>query len=517
MKRIFISFLFLLLLFSSYSQKIVINKIDITPKEVSKIGGISFYHNQLYLLLQANVLFQNKEIEASESKQITQKYPVWDVYQYNPDSGLLKNVGNQWKTSNAIDNGFCIVDSQTVVFVNNKNKLVSNNKKLNSVLSEISKGKNIFIDPFVNKAGDRIYFSSDLDGGIGKMDIWYIEKKEEKWNTPINAGNKINSAYNDCSPSTLNDTLLVFTSNRYEKNYDLFYFDLKMGQIIHHEETINENELMVIAPLNGIIYYTSESNKTDRLRKGEYSTRVSGNFKNIKSELVEEIKDDIIPESSLNLVKIDSSRIKEENYKLTNYFGLAKYDLTPVMKDSLNRLAFKLKNNSDLSILICGHASPDGSDFINMMLSYYRANEAYKWLVEQQIDSSRIYRIYGGEYLFNDTIKARNFSIFTFVPEDIPSQMVVYKLSANEKASTMNSRFQIDSDDFEYIRYQINRHLPLHSAYLLLLPVSDLFFTKEPKPLSEIVQQFKISKEQLMKVNNLNDDLIKEDRVIYIP
>ena len=79
MKRIFISFLFLLLLFSSYSQKIVINKIDITPKEVSKIGGISFYHKQLYLLLQANVLFQNKEIEASESKQITQKYPVWDV------------------------------------------------------------------------------------------------------------------------------------------------------------------------------------------------------------------------------------------------------------------------------------------------------------------------------------------------------------------------------------------------------------------------------------------------------
>lgn len=67
--------------------------------------------------------------------------------------------------------------------------------------------------PTISKDGKRIYFSSNLPGTIGGMDIFYCEKNGDKWGEPVNMGNRINTSGDEVFPFICNDTLLYFASN----------------------------------------------------------------------------------------------------------------------------------------------------------------------------------------------------------------------------------------------------------------------------------------------------------------
>ncbi|PKR80167.1 hypothetical protein CW751_10905 [Brumimicrobium salinarum] len=58
-----------------------------------------------------------------------------------------------------------------------------------------------------------IYFTSDKPGGFGGTDIYYSEKVNGKWTTPINLGPKINTALDEMFPYMNNQNTLYFSSN----------------------------------------------------------------------------------------------------------------------------------------------------------------------------------------------------------------------------------------------------------------------------------------------------------------
>jgi len=47
--------------------------------------------------------------------------------------------------------------------------------------------------PSFSSDGKRIYFSSNLDGGYGSLDIWYIERIDSGFSAPVNIGAPLNS------------------------------------------------------------------------------------------------------------------------------------------------------------------------------------------------------------------------------------------------------------------------------------------------------------------------------------
>ena len=72
--------------------------------------------------------------------------------------------------------------------------------------------------PWMNADGTQLFFSSDMKGGSGGMDIWFCNKiGKNKWSDPIWAGEAINSAANELFP-TWNKGDIYFSSDRSPEN-----------------------------------------------------------------------------------------------------------------------------------------------------------------------------------------------------------------------------------------------------------------------------------------------------------
>lgn len=71
-----------------------------------------------------------------------------------------------------------------------------------------------FAHPAISNNDSILYFSSDMPGGQGGMDIWYCKLEESgSWGTPINIGEKVNTPGNEIFPSISSDNKLYFASN----------------------------------------------------------------------------------------------------------------------------------------------------------------------------------------------------------------------------------------------------------------------------------------------------------------
>lgn len=68
--------------------------------------------------------------------------------------------------------------------------------------------------PTITKDGNRIYFMSDMPGGMGGTDIYYTQRqKNGTWSKPINVGKPVNTSGNELFPFISEDSILYFSSN----------------------------------------------------------------------------------------------------------------------------------------------------------------------------------------------------------------------------------------------------------------------------------------------------------------
>ncbi len=67
--------------------------------------------------------------------------------------------------------------------------------------------------PAISVEGDIIYFSSDREGSLGKMDIWMSKRAGDSWGPPVNLGPEVNSEGDDIFPFIHADGSLFFASN----------------------------------------------------------------------------------------------------------------------------------------------------------------------------------------------------------------------------------------------------------------------------------------------------------------
>jgi hypothetical protein len=156
-----------------------------------------------------------------------------------------------------------------------------------------------FCTPALTPDGERIYFSSDMPGGYGGMDLYYCDRRNNDWDRPVNLGPLINTPKNESFPFACKYGKLYFASDGLKGfgGKDLFYTQEINGEWInpvHLDSAINST-----ADDFGIVFDSTFEN-------GYFSTN-------------RRKTDDIFSFSSAPIEFSSCDTVKENNYCFTFY------------------------------------------------------------------------------------------------------------------------------------------------------------------------------------------------------
>lgn len=114
------------------------------------------------------------------------------------------------------------------------------------------------LHPTLTPDGNKLFFSSDMPGGMGKYDIWFVVWEGSNWSRPINAGPQINTTKNEVFPFMHDSGTLFFSSDGYdgEGGLDLYLIDMSdnvWGDVINLGEPFNSpaDDLSIIVSDDG--------------------------------------------------------------------------------------------------------------------------------------------------------------------------------------------------------------------------------------------------------------------------
>jgi peptidoglycan-associated lipoprotein len=305
--------------------------------------------------------------------------------------------------------------------------------------------------PAISPDGDKLYYVSSMQGGQGKLDIWYSVKTENVWSKPINAGEDINSSGNEMFPSFDNEGNLLISSDGhqglggldifrvngeygkyslenlayplnsrsddfgiiyvpgYDKGYltssrggkgdeDIYYFkydpftfDMEVRIIDKKLKIPIENAFVIMTDTNGKkLKARSDENGITRLKWIEKSEAnfVVHRAGYLKTQFSLDTRD--VWENSSYEMNCSLNKM-DAIIEIPNiFYEFAKSRLTQESKESLKGLIVLLNDNPNITIELASHSDMIGDAESNNILSQERAQSVVDFLIEQHIDAERL-------------------------------------------------------------------------------------------------------------------------------
>ncbi len=264
--------------------------------------------------------------------------------------------------------------------------------------------------PYIAPDGKTLYFSSDGHPGFGKSDIFKSVMEENQWSKPLNLGKPLNQAGDDnYFTISASGNKAFFASNRQGGmgEYDLYEIEIPetmkpqptviVSGIVTNQKTGEPTGAWVlIEDLNtGELIATSKSNS----KTGEYlvvlpagrNYSVSANkeaffFYSQHFELPEDAKyQEIKKDIALQPIE-KGTRVVLNNI----FFETGKAELKPESFVELSKAVDLLRNNRTMVVEIGGHTDNVGSDDANMKLSHDRARSVREFMVAAGIAVERL-------------------------------------------------------------------------------------------------------------------------------
>jgi Tol biopolymer transport system component len=145
------------------------------------------------------------------------------------------------------------------------------------------------LEPSFSPDGNRLFFSSNrplkISDSVKDYDIWYLQKKGNKWEDPVNLGSPVNSDKDEFYPSSTKSGNLYFTRNNDGQGDDIFISELKDGKFSKAEilsDAVNSKQddfNAFVDPDEKFIIFSSYKRKDD-LGRGDlyYSLRKEGSW-----------------------------------------------------------------------------------------------------------------------------------------------------------------------------------------------------------------------------------------------
>lgn len=305
--------------------------------------------------------------------------------------------------------------------------------------------------PAVTPDGLRMYFVTDaLPGGFGGKDIWYVEQAGGKWGKPVNAGERINTAGNEMFPYVRENGELYFASdghygfggldlfrataegtswrtehlpaplNSFADDFGIVFqpgheagllTSGRAGQCDHifgfrfipqqlQVRLLAENEITGL-PLSGVeVTVTADDGTVSRLQT-DASGRAGMPVKPDREYVFVAGRPDFLKgKGTVSTYSEKSDRVYslrigmqpiEKPIVLPDiYFDVAKWELRPDARESLEELLTVLKDNPNIAIELSAHTDMVGNDQANMVLSENRAQAVVDYLIGKGIYWDRL-------------------------------------------------------------------------------------------------------------------------------
>ena len=304
-------------------------------------------------------------------------------------------------------------------------------------------------NPSLSKDGKTLYFSSNMPGSIGNVDIWKVAIAEDgSFGKPENLGPQINTEGRESFPYISDDNKLYFSSDSHTGFgcYDIFVTDLdkievkNLGKPVNSEKddfafTYNKdkkigffasnrgghddiyiiNKLRKInliatitdAKTGAIIPEATVSILENSLSILEKTTPPEGKITQIiipennyeihlskpgyttKNEIITITDEDVI-NIDIKLDPIEPTITDVEIILQDIYFEYNKSNITHQGANELNKLVKVLNKYPNMEIFAKSHTDKRGSDQYNQTLSERRAKSTAQYIISKGIDSKRI-------------------------------------------------------------------------------------------------------------------------------
>lgn len=234
--------------------------------------------------------------------------------------------------------------------------------------------------PAFTKNGKRLYFSSDIPGGMGGMDLYYSDFVQDSWTAPVNLGAEINTSFDELFPVIWGDTALYYSTAGLPGygNLDVFVSNIRNGK---HSAPSN-----VKGPINSI---------GDDFSYVPVSQRM-GYFTSNRSSLSKGGYDIFSWEYPQVIVPVETIPIKRDTFYADQYpipfilFETGSSEISSVYFQMLNELADTMNKYSFLTIDITGFTDITGNDAFNDKLSVNRSQSIADYLIKKGVDLHRI-------------------------------------------------------------------------------------------------------------------------------
>jgi outer membrane protein OmpA-like peptidoglycan-associated protein/tetratricopeptide (TPR) repeat protein len=320
------------------------------------------------------------------------------------------------------------------------------------------------MNPFVDNSTKRLYFASDMPGGMGGFDIYYSEFDDKlNFSVPVNLGPQVNTPQNESHPSVYGSKFYFSSSGHIGLGgIDLFVGDYINGNVDNVRNmglpyNSIRDDFYFIASIDGNIYFSSD-------RKGGQGLddiyTIKELFKVLKV-LVEDCNGELISEFDSQIVDNSDNPIEtgltkegiliaglnpESDYSLKigkkGYFGINDNSLTTVgfegdtlvkiytmaaipyktkllsdnvyydfdksnirdsEKPTLERIGNLMVENPHTVLYVSSHTDSRASNAYNEVLSERRAASVNEYLTSLGISPDRIkLEWFGEERLVND-------------------------------------------------------------------------------------------------------------------
>lgn len=448
-------------------QKLFDVKLSDVSSDKSDFGAV-LYDNTLYFTSARNMA--RKDYGWNDE-------PYLDIYKadYNTD-GTLTNAALVTELNTKYHDGPVTVsaDGNTIYFASDsfressfekdkKNKLKLGRNNLFKATKTGDKWGNITSLPFNSKEystsspslsrdGKTLYFSSDMPGGIGDVDIWKVTVNADgSFGTPENLGKNINTEGKESFPFITDDnTILYFASSGRQGlgGLDVFQADLakgtpatNLGKPVNTEKddfafTFNksknigfmssnrsgEDNIYGATPVCSVEVLTTVTDaKTGAIltnatvaivddkknviatktsdAKGEVSYKVECNKDYVIQASKDGFESNTFPVAkskggqskiSAALQPIDVIVTETEVILKPIFFEYNKSNITQDAAFELDKLVQVMKNNDKMVILVKAHTDNKGSDAYNMALSDRRAKSTVQYVISKGIPAARI-------------------------------------------------------------------------------------------------------------------------------